>query len=443
MAKTAISAPDDSNNKQVPTKEVIGFGEQSLERSAELAAIAVSASARAEVEAAYKMAMMNPRNEEDARIRILAACARPLFSAKAKYRKPQGGKMVNGQWQPGFVVGPSIRFAEEMLRCWKNVGTQQTAIYDDSSKRIVRITTRDLEANTFYSKEITLEKQVERKSGKDREILGQRMNTNKEIVYIVRATEDELANKEAAQASKSIRNNGLRLIPQHIVDEAMDTVDKVMKDKVAKDPDGERRALLDGFGKRGVMPSDLEKYIGTPSKQFSTEDLVKLRDILNAIEDGHATWAEFLEGTVAGATQDIQDKSQADTKGAQVLETLKTVAEERGVQASQASSKAAEAEPTKQEGQQAERAEVAKEKPAQAASEAKVEDESQFIQAIKAAEAVLQDSEPGKKKMNVILSQLKVRLSSGQTPLDVIPVEQRAFYLNQLSKAVDSLREAK
>jgi hypothetical protein len=36
---------------------------------------------------------------------------------------------------------------------------------------------------------------------------------------------------------------------------------------------------------------------------------------------------------------------------------------------------------------------------------------------------------------------MKIRLTGKQTPLDVIPVEQQAFYLGQLTKMVDSLAE--
>lgn len=438
-----MTAPAAPQQQVAVTKESTGFGVQTMERSAELASIAIAAAAKAEVEAAYVMAIRNPRNEEDARTKILSACRSPLFAAKARYRKPQGGKYVNNIWQTEFIIGPSIRFAEEMIRCWKNVGTQQTAIYDDQTKRIVRISTRDLESNTFYSKEITLDKAVERKSAKDREILGQRANTKGELVYIVKATEDELSNKESALASKVIRNNGLRLIPQHIIDEAMALVDQVVKDKVAKDPEAERRAILDGFAKRGIFPSDLERYMGAPSAQFMPDDLVKLRDILNSIEDGHATWADYLEGTTAQATDEIKDKSQPDTKGAEVLGKLKDVAQEREVKPQEATgtaggkettTKAPEAEPLQPEQAQ-EQATTAPET-TQEADDAT----TPIIKAIEAAERVLQSSTAGQKKYGSVLSLMKVKLSGQAKPIDVIPKEQLGFYLQQLSKAVDSLK---
>src|SRR5262245_42448036 len=95
-----------------------GFGTSRASHSNELAAGAVATAAKAEVEAAYIMAMKQPRNEDDARIKIMKICAHHEFAIKARYGKPIG---------QGKVEGPSIRFAEEALRHWGNVLAQQTA----------------------------------------------------------------------------------------------------------------------------------------------------------------------------------------------------------------------------------------------------------------------------------------------------------------------------
>lgn len=414
-----------ANEQQVAVKETQAFGAITTERSSELASVAVASSARAEVEAAYVMAMRNPRNEDDARAKIMRACSSPLFAAKARYRKPAGKKEVApGRWEESFVIGPSVRFAEEMLRCWKNVLTQQTAIYDDANKRIVRLTTRDLEANTAYSKEITLDKTVERSSDRGREVLGQRLNSYGKISYIVKATEDELTMKESALASKIIRNNGLRLIPQHIIDEAMELVEKIIKEKITKDPDSERRSILDGFSKRGVMPSDVERFIGCPSAQFSPDNLVTLRDMLNSIEDGHATWAEYVEGTVAQATEEIKEKSQPETKGKAVSAALKKVAEEREVKLETKQETKVQQEPTDEA------------KPAEQHSQADIaSQESAIRDSILETEKFLKQTQEGTKKYHAVLGAMKVRLTSKQQPLDVIPEEQWEFYLRNLVQA--------
>jgi hypothetical protein len=453
-----------AEQKALATKETHAFGVSTVERSAELAAIAVAAAAQAEVEAAYKMAIMHPRHEENARTKIVEACRNPSFAAKARYRKPVGKKEVpegSGKWVQQFIEGPSIRFAEEMLRHWKNVLTQQVSLYDDAIKRLVRITTRDLESNTAYSKEITLDKTVERRSNRDREVLGQRVNSNNQIVYIVRATEDELTIKESALASKVIRTNGLRLIPQHIVDEAMQTCADIIRDKAAKDPAGERRKLLDGFARKGVTPMEIERLLGAPAAQFTPDDLVKLHDMLNAIEDGHSTWQEFVDGTPAQVSEQIADKSQVDTKGAAIAGKLADVQTERGAPAMPVPpAPAAQQEPeevidlselredpnppphTLTASQQAARA-ADSPPPASDLSTASTgaDSSAELSTHITAAEAALKATDAGLRKYNAILGLLKVRLTKGQTPLSVIPAARHREYLGHLQDAITSLKK--
>lgn len=280
-------------------KTTESFGAISHEKSSELAAIAVAAAAKAEVEAAYIMALKKPRNEEDARIAINKISMDPDFAEKAIYRKPVGGSTIEG---------PSIRFAEEMLRHWGNVKTMQTAVYEDELKRIVKVTVIDLESNISYSKEITIEKTVERRNGSGREVLGERVNTNGNRVFIVKATEDELMNKEAAAVSKIIRNNGLRLIPQHIIDAAMDAMGQTLRTKVNKDPDAEKRKILDAFGNLGINPSEIEKFLGCQVSQIAPAQVIELRGLYAALKDGQTNWADCL----ATKKKDGDEKRPAD-----------------------------------------------------------------------------------------------------------------------------------
>lgn len=291
------------------TRQSQGFGTLTAERSAELAAIAVAASAKAEVESAYVMAMRNPRHAENARASIVQTCRNPLFAGKARYRKQVGKKEARpGVWEPNFVVGPSIRFAEEALRHWGNVLVQQTTIYDDESKRIVKVSVKDLEQNIGYSQEIALEKQVERRDNRDRDVLGQRTNSYGKTVYIVRATEDELSIKQAAHVSKAIRTCGLRLIPDYVLQEAMDTVTETQASKIQSDPQAARRKLVDEFAGAGVKASDLEAYLQHPLAQATTEELMELQEALTSIRDGQASWSEFA----ASAKEDETKQATAD-----------------------------------------------------------------------------------------------------------------------------------
>lgn len=251
----------------------------------ELAATASAAKSKAEVEAAYLMALRRPRNVDDVRARILAAVRRPVFAETAEYSKPVG---------KGVMTGPSIRFAEMAIQAAGNIRVETTVIYENDQVRKVHIGVTDLESNISYGKDITLNKTVERSYVRDGQtVVGTRVNTSGKTVYIVEASEDEMANKQASAESKVIRNCGLRLIPQDIIDEAME-VARATRNANAGDPKAALNKIVDAFNSIGVKPSDIEKLLQKPMAQIVPSDMDHLRKVYSAIRDGEARWADFV-----------------------------------------------------------------------------------------------------------------------------------------------------
>jgi len=263
--------------------------------SAELAATASAAAAKAEIEAAFIMACRNPRNEDEARVRIMNVCRNPVFAEMGKYKKPVGKKKINGEWVMQYAEDLSIRFAEEMLVRWRNMRLIRTQIYDDENIRLIKVAALDLEANSGETREIVVEKTVERRSGKDREVIGERINSNGEKVFIVRATDDEIAIKAGALAAKAERDCILKLIPSHIKTEARMIIEQTIREKINHDPEAARRAICDAFNNIGILPVDLEKLLGQKISASSPAQIEMLRDVYNGIKSGEATWKECLE----------------------------------------------------------------------------------------------------------------------------------------------------
>jgi len=271
------------------------FSGTEIAQRAEHAAIAVAASARAEIESAFTMALRMPRNRDQARVEILDSCKNVVFAEKVKYKKPVGSKKVGSQWVKNFVEGPSIRFAEEMIRTWGNVKVQCVTIYEDESKRISLVNVVDLQKNISYSKQITVIKTVERRNAKGRDVVGERTNSYNQIVFIVIATDDEVNIKEAALISKEIRNSALRLIPQDIIDEAMEAAKLTLLQGVSSDMKSARKTILDSFATIGVKPKDIEEYIGHEIAQVSPKELADLRAVYKTISDGQSTWKDYVD----------------------------------------------------------------------------------------------------------------------------------------------------
>jgi hypothetical protein len=269
------------------------------------AAVASAEAAKARIQAAYTMAMYRPRNYDQSRVNIMAACKRPAFAEKVTYSKPVGsGK---------FISGPSIRLAELALREWGNITYENAVVYDDERTRRVQVVITDLETNTTFSCAIQLNKTVERKyPDKTRETLSERVNSKGEKTYLVRATEDEVLTRQAALVSKALRNEGLRLIPQEIVEEALDTAEQTLNDRDAKDPGAAHRKLADAFNTLGIKPRDLEAYLKHPVAQCNRKEISELRGMFVALRDGDAKWADFVAPKEAEVGEEDASKKRSD-----------------------------------------------------------------------------------------------------------------------------------
>ena len=255
--------------------------------AAETASVAVAAREKASVEARFMMAIGRPRSTDAARLRILDACRRPRFAESARFSKPVGG---------GRVEGFSIRFAEEAARLWGNLDVTSSVVFDDTERRIYRVTATDLETNTSMNQDVIIEKRVERSRVKEgQEIVARRINSQGKEVFVVQATEDDLLNKANAALSKARRNLIHAMIPSDIREEAEETILETMKNRDAADPDGARKRVADAFWSIGITPQQVEGMLGKPLGQINPAELTMLRSIYTAIKDGEATWESSVE----------------------------------------------------------------------------------------------------------------------------------------------------
>lgn len=253
---------------------------------------------RAEIEAGYVMAKKFPRNEEDVRVKVLKTCRIPSFAEKAKYKKPQGKTQVAGKWVQNFIVGPSVRLAEEMFRQWGHIDVEMTILYEDDRRRMVQIRAIDLETGATVRAQFLVEKTVERKSAYGRVVIEERINSNNEKISVVLATEDEVMQKQNAMASKYRRNLILQLIPAYLLADAIDEVDETITKGVKEDPERAKKLVADNFAKLGIIPSSVEEYLGHPFAQITPEEIVDLKEIFISVRDGETTWKEILAAKV-------------------------------------------------------------------------------------------------------------------------------------------------
>lgn len=287
--------------------DLIGVGGEVIAGMHETSVAAAAAQSRAMVEARFLVALRRPRDIDDFRARLLKDCQRPKFAEVAIYKLPRGGKTIEG---------PSIRFIEAAVRAWGNVDSTTHVIYEDEEKMILRAVVTDLETNATYSSEHRIAKTVERRQKPKNEasIVGQRINSYGDPVFIVPATDDELMQKINAIASRAIRTNGLRLIPGDIVEEAVDEIQATLAKKDAQDPDAARKKIADAFAQLNIKPSDLREYLGHPLDQCSPAQLADLRAVYAAIRDGQTTWRELVDARRKEAGEKDRDETKVDDR---------------------------------------------------------------------------------------------------------------------------------
>jgi hypothetical protein len=270
---------------------------------AETNSAAAAARERAAIEARAQVALLRPRDFDTARLRILRACERPKFAKVAKYSKPVGGSKR--------VDGLSIRFAEEVRVLWGNLDVSAFLVFDDETRRVYRVQGVDLETNASDSVDIMVEKQVERKFAKEGdEVLGERINSKGEKVFLIVANEDALLTKVNNLIAKARRNVILTLIPGDIKEEAEEQIDATVKKRDAEDPEGAKKDVMDGFFSVGVMPKQIAEFLGHGLETINPAELHMLRRIFVGLRDGESTWTEVMADRKAGVETKPEDKKK-------------------------------------------------------------------------------------------------------------------------------------
>lgn len=244
-----------------------------------------------EVQGAIIVAQRFPRNEDEARIKILRACKRPGFAEEAEYEFPRGGNDVSG---------PSVQLAREAARVWGNIQYGFEIVSEDTVWRSIRAYAWDVESNSKTFQEDRFKKLIQRKN-----------KTTRQTEWITPDERDlrELTNRRAAIC---YRNCILQLIPKDLVDEACIQARVTLKDRAASDPDGERKRILDAFANDlNIMPNSIEALLQHPIGEASPAEIARLRAIYKSIRDGNSTLNDYFQ-SVNGADANAASKSTSN-----------------------------------------------------------------------------------------------------------------------------------
>lgn len=239
-----------------------------------------------EAQAAMVIAKRFPRDTDESFTKILKACSRKTFAESALYAYPRGNEIISG---------PSIRLAETIAQCWKNIQFGFKQISSSGFESEVEAYAWDVENNikqtrTFYAKHTRDTK------------WGQKKLTSERDIY------EMIANLGARRLRACI----LGIIPADIVEASVAKCNESMRSGSGGDPIVDRvRSMLLKFDALGVNKIMIENRLGYKTEAINETALVSLGKIYNSIKDDMTTreaWFDFGGNDKPKESSDLNKK---------------------------------------------------------------------------------------------------------------------------------------
>jgi hypothetical protein len=232
--------------------------------------VAIEASrAVAEAQGKLIIAKRFPRDEVQAYNRVAQACQRKGIAEKAFYSYNRGG---------GTVSGPTIRFAEELARCWGNIDYGIKELSQDEGKSEMQAYAWDLETNAQSVQNFT-NPHIREVGGKAKILTSQR------DIYEINAN----------MGARRLRSRILAILPNDLVDMAIAECKKTLAGNNDEPLIDRVKKMVVAFGKIGVTQEQIEKRLGRKVDTMTIDDFTDYIGIYNAIKQGESKIAEWFE----------------------------------------------------------------------------------------------------------------------------------------------------
>jgi len=253
-----IEAPNTSGSINLPT-EKINQGTVAIEASR----------AVAEAQGKLLIAKRFPRDEVAAYAKAIQACQRPTMASKAFYAYPRGEKTVEG---------PTIRFAEELARCWGNIDYGIKELSQDDGKSELQAYAWDLETNAQSVQNFTNPHQREVR-GKMQSLTSQR----------------DIYENNANMATRRMRARILAILPAWFVEDCIAECKRTIAGQNDAPLIDRVKKMVVQFAKFGVSQEMIERRLKRKVETMTADDFTEYIGIFNAIKGGESKVAEWFE----------------------------------------------------------------------------------------------------------------------------------------------------
>ena len=232
--------------------------------------VAIEASrAIAEAQGKLVIAKRFPRDEVRAYAKAIEACKRQEMAKKAFYAFPRGNQTVEG---------PTIRFAEELARCWGNIDYGIKELSQDDGKSEMQAYAWDLETNAQSVQNFTNPHQRE---------VGKKMQTLTSL--------RDIYENNANMATRRLRSRILAILPSWFVEGAIKECKKTLAGQ-SEEPLVDRvKKMVIKFSELGVTQEQIETRLKRKIDTMNADDFVEYVGIYNAIKQGESKIAEWFD----------------------------------------------------------------------------------------------------------------------------------------------------
>lgn len=251
------------------------IGNKSLTQIADFSSInqgtiAIEASrAIAEAQGKLVIAKRFPRDEVQSYAKAMEACQRPTMAAKAFYSFPRGGQTVEG---------PTIRFAEELARCWGNIDYGIKELSQDDGKSEMQAYAWDLETNAQSVQNFT--NPHKREQGKK---------------MVTLTSQRDIYENNANMATRRLRSRILAILPAWFVEDAITECKKTLAGQNDMPLIDRVKKMVVQFARLGVTQEMIEKRLKRKVDTMTSDDFVEYVGIYNAVKGGESKIADWFD----------------------------------------------------------------------------------------------------------------------------------------------------
>lgn len=238
--------------------------------------IAIEASrAIAEAQGKLVIAKRFPRDEVQSYAKAMEACQRPTMAAKAFYSFPRGGQTVEG---------PTIRFAEELARCWGNIDYGIKELSQDDGKSEMQAYAWDLETNAQSVQNFTNPHKREKTDKRTKTVVMETLTGQRDIYE-----------NNANMATRRLRSRILAILPSWLVEDAIAECKKTLAGQNDTPLIDRVKKMVVQFAKLGVTQEMIEKRLKRKVDTMTSDDFVEYVGIYNAVKGGESKIADWFD----------------------------------------------------------------------------------------------------------------------------------------------------